>query len=387
MTRKPSSEPLVNIVCTVLFCAYVFLYLLFFQNNMLAYAQYYLSEGATTYNSLIGAVIITSTLLLVSGLTARTIAKNLSVAPALYHLPSLLILASICDINIVEGKQTDVFGYSWVFAILICLLLALANYFAGKAKLRSRDVFSNLLLNLLIIVTMFLGSAFMSNTDEIDHVRLRAEHQIMSGDYEKVEKLYFKRNINTSELTMLKALALAKSGRMGDAFFEQRLVRGSDNLFPSADNKLLMLPSIEIYKTVGGVPAKGMKARRCLEKLEESGKITPAGRDYLYIACLLDRDIDAFAGYFKKHNDSIEVVPKHYAEALAIYDYERGNTPADSLKTDMELAFDGFFAMQKEYPEEALRENALRDKYGKTYWFYYFFTASSAFTQSVSKEN
>ncbi len=387
MTRKSAANPLVNIVCTVLFCAYVFLYLLFFQNDLLAYAQHFLSEGATSYNSFIGAFIITATLLLVSGLTARTIAKHLSVAPALWHLPSLLILASICDINIVEGKQTDVYGNSWIFAILICLLLALANHFAGKTRLRSRNVFSNLLLNLLIIVAMLLGSAFMANTDETDHVRLRAEHLIMSGDYEEVEELYFKRNINTSELTMLKALALAKSERMGDAFFEQRLVRGSANLFPSADNKLLMLPPIEIYKTVGGVPAKGLKARRCLEKLEESGKLTAVGRDYLYVACLLDRDIDAFAGYFKKHNDSIEIVPKHYSEALAIYNYEQGNAPADSLKTEIELAFDGFLAMQKEYPEETLRENALRDKYGNTYWFYYSFTASNAFTQSVSNEN
>ncbi len=387
MIRKSSSsEPLVNIVCTVLFCAYVFLYLLFFQNNMLAYAQYYLSEGATTYNSLIGAVIITSTLLLVSGLTARTIAKHLYIAPALYHLPSLMILASICDVNIVEGNQTDVYGNSWISAILILSLLALANHFVGKMKLRSRDIFSNLWMNLLIMTVMFLLSVSMANTDETDHVRLRAEHLIMRGNYEDVEELYSKRNINTSELTMLKTLALAKSGRIGDAFFEHRVVRGSENLFPSAANKLLMLPSIEIYKTVGGVPAKKMSVRRCLEKLEESGKLRPAGRDYLYIACLLDRDVDTFARYFEKYSDSANVVPKHYAEALTIYDYERGKVSADSLKTEMETAYDDFLA-QKEYPEATLRENALRDKYGDTYWFYYFFTASSAFTQSVSKEN
>ena len=66
-TNHRSADGRVNLMkalCAVLFCGFSFVYLLFYQADMLAVAQHILSGGVTTYNGLIGAIIITLVLML-----------------------------------------------------------------------------------------------------------------------------------------------------------------------------------------------------------------------------------------------------------------------------------------------------------------------------------
>ena len=54
-----------RLLCTVLFLSFTFVYLYFYQADILAVAQHVISNGTTHYNRTIGAVIITVTLWLI----------------------------------------------------------------------------------------------------------------------------------------------------------------------------------------------------------------------------------------------------------------------------------------------------------------------------------
>ena len=82
--KKTGVSSKINLVCSLLFAVFVFLYLLFFQGDLLFYAQHVLSDGMTVYNPLIGAVILTTLALLMSFLSSRTFTRNFSFCPALY---------------------------------------------------------------------------------------------------------------------------------------------------------------------------------------------------------------------------------------------------------------------------------------------------------------
>ncbi len=390
MNKEKSVEIFVSGVCSVIFCAFTFLYLFFFQNDLLAYVQKCLSHGMTVYNALPGAVIITAVLFLLSLLSATVLLRHFSFMPAIYHMPSALVLAIVCDVHIRGDGVSGLYGDKWVGCTVVFVLLLLANFLLRNREIRFINRQKSFLVNLLAIFIIILIAVFTGNTNEADHVRLRSERYIMNDDYEGVIRLVGKHAVNTPEMTMLKAFALAKTGRMGDMFFERNVVKGSENLLPSKDNRLLLMPSMKIFRAIGGVPSEGMSARVFLEKLYGMGKITPVGRNYLYTACLLDRDVEAFAGYFRQDYDTTQYVPKHYAEALEIYRYEHGemhgNDPGHDILKPGDC-FADFLTMKNSTLNDVLRENSVRDVYGGTYWFYYFFTTCNAFTQSVSNEN
>ena len=123
-------------------------------------------------------------------------------------------------------------------------------------------------------------------------------------------------------------------------------------------------------------------------------KLSRARLDYKLIDMLIDRDIDGFASTVQKaYPDSI--MPKHYAEALAIYKKNAPPPPPKEEEKDskkgkkkkkkkeevvvepapdpMLLRLDEFLKMKekKDKPGVALQ---LRREFGKTYWYYYYMT-------------
>ncbi len=387
MTARKGPETGVSILCTLIFGAFIFLYLLFFQCDLLAYAQRSLSGGATSYNAVIGAVIITSVLLLLSLLTSRVFACHFSFAPALWHLPSALALAAVCDIHVKDAGETGVFGNWWIFCIVIFVLLIIANYFVKWAYFRFSSLTQALSVNLLLLLGILLLPVCIGNTDKEDHVRLRAERYVLRGEYGRVQELAHKYKLCTPELTMVRAFALAKNGTLGEEFFEEPVAGGSDNLLPSDANRLLLIPELDVFKTIGGVPGEGISARYCLEKLHATDSIHAGKKDYLLTACLMDRDLDAFADYFREDYDSLAAVPKHYREALFLYCRQHGGAEAMPQIPELEADFDDFQSMLKRGKRADKAGSDIRKTYGNTYWYYFFFTNSNAFAQLVSSEN
>ncbi len=386
--RYPARIP--NVVCTIVFVAFTFLYVYCFQGDMLAYAQYVLAEGATTYNTLVGALIITAVLFLLSMLSASVLSKNLSYLCSLRHVPSLLVLAAMTDINVVHEGEKNVFGYTWLLSLVIFIAVFLLNSF-------SRNIFVSdtgknatvrcLWNNLVLLFVMCFYTVACGNTSKLDHMTIRSEQMMTAGEYEKVNEMLSLSSVNTKELTAVKAFSEANASHLGDNFFRPYITRESSSLLPMRPERMHMFPVDRIYKALGGIPSRGMTIRQYLGIMDHHGTLTPMGKDYLLTACLMDRDLDAFASYCKKWNITADHMPKNFTEAMALYTRLGKDTVSTYRDTAVEADLTRFMQIKKEHPDKTLCENAVRDAYADTYWFYYFFTSSSAFTQSVSSEN
>lgn len=389
MKDNRNSARLENVLCTLVFSAFTFLYLYFFQNDMLAYAQHVLSKGTTVYDPLIGALVITGVLLLLSLLATSALSKRLVCFPALGHLPSVLVLAAMTDIHIVDSGHENVFGYVWLAALLIFALAFVLNSVAGRLVLipTKMTAAKRMFVNLFMLFVLLFFALCCGNTREEDHVTLASERMIAQGEYAKATEIIDKCSANTPELTMLRAFALAKTGQLKDVFFRPNIVRGSGNLLPLHQSELKMLPASTIQRALGGIPSEGLTVKSYLEIMDRMERLTPVGRDYLLTAYLVDKDLEAFVEHFQKWGLTAADATGNCAEALVLYAHMKGNNVTGIAFAEKEKAWNDFQAMKKKPSGKTLRENALRKTYGDTYWFYYFFTSSSAFSQSVSSEN
>ncbi len=120
--------------------------------------------------------------------------------------------------------------------------------------------------------------------------------------------------------------------------------------------------------------------------MAKKGCLTSVGRDYLLTACLMDKDLDTFMRHYKDWGYPTTDATGNYGEALVLYAHMKGNECDSITVPQKEKDWNDFLATKKRLSDKTLQESALRKAYGNTYWFYYFFTSSTAFTQSVSSE-
>lgn len=367
----------INKVCALIFLVFTFLYLLFFQDDMLFYAQHVLSDGVTVYNPLIGAIILTTLIFLVSFISSKTFTRNFSFLPALHYMPSALMIAALTDIRIVEEGNENVFGKVWIVSIILYALLAIVNVIIKGLPLNKthfsptglmRSIAGNMFV-MLFITTLMVA---LGNTDELDHFRLRGEMLLKQQRFEEAVELGKVQKVCSEQFTMMRAYALGETNEIGERFFEYPVVGNANSLLPSKNNALLILPSIDLYRFIGGVPAPGMDARECIRLLVKRNKLNNKARDYKYLSRLLDRDLDGFVGYLKKDSVSVDSLPKHYREALTLYSHLHSAPALKFSSPEMDTDFEDFQDVIKKNPNKVLRENALRDSYGNTYWFYYY---------------
>ncbi len=172
MARRTSIDRFTEGVCTIIFGAFAFLYLYMYQGRLLAAVQHYLSRGVTTYNYLVGAIIITVLLLLLSLLTATLVRRSFRFLPAIYHLPSCLALGVLTDFRLSTSPNVPTFGHSWVVAIALLVVLAIATMMMRGNFIRYKDPLQGLLANLFTLLVCLLLGVSMGNTTHADHQRL-----------------------------------------------------------------------------------------------------------------------------------------------------------------------------------------------------------------------
>ena len=98
-----------------------------------------------------------------------------------------------------------------------------------------------------------------------------------------------------------------------------------------------------------------------------------AACDYLLTACLLDKNLNQFALIVRQLYADIRSLPKHYREALILYTHLRSN-PVIIYKDDvLDADFKDFQELDKKFSDKNMQRNAVRQVYGNTYWYYYFF--------------
>ena len=115
---KNDSTVTVKAASAVVFAVFTFLWLYFFQADVLFYGQHVLSGGVTTYNRTVGAVLITLLLWLLQ-LGVYCLTRLSKKAYALTFFPSMLLLAMMTSIRV--GEE-DLLSSYWCW--LVPLLLA-----------------------------------------------------------------------------------------------------------------------------------------------------------------------------------------------------------------------------------------------------------------------
>lgn len=355
--RKNISTAAVKAVSAVVFCIFTFFYLYSYQADVIYAVQHVLSDGDTTYNTLVGAVLITLTLQVLQVVIISFMRVSHS-AVALTWFPSFLILTVITD---ADPKLETLFSFgnwTWVAPLLLVAWFLLTwaitktenfDTRASSTPFLSRQMWVNCLAMLL----MMLFTCSFSNSDDVFHYRVQTERYIRDGDYESALRCGKNSAANDSSLTMLRAYALSCEGRLADSLFVYPVCGGSRMLLPDGiTTRSLTIPPQDI--------------RRHYRQPKSSV-------DYWLMSLLLDKRIDDFARSVGRYYKIDINLPRHYREALVLYAHIRSNPVYVYHETVMDADYKDMTDLAHSVPDPLERESKVRDAYGNTYWCYYFY--------------
>lgn len=375
--RRGNDAATATTVCGVVFCVFSFTYLFFYQGNLLAMEQHVLSHGITQYNKLLGAVIITLVLQLLQ-LGFDTVTRHCIKQPALTYLPSALLLAVISDVS----PEVDS-GYSlgkWVWLAPLLLILYAFVAYASASVLANNDGISHksqaciMWENMIIMGGLMTFVCCTANSNRIFHQRMQMENLIYKKKYEEAANVIVGKTDRDSSLTMLRAYALSKTGAMAEKLFEYPLKGGSDALLPGYGAKCMLLNSEEMYRNVARPLKQSIRPLGYLQWMQKHGYVKNALRDYLLCAYLLDKRIDDFARELAKDKDlSRKHLPKHYREALVLYNHLRSNPIIVYHNDVMDADYNDMMSTIKNLTESKEKRTQTIASYENTYWFYYIY--------------
>lgn len=349
MTRHQDSTAITRVACAILFIVFTYVYLRFYQADVLAMAQHILSDGVTSYQRDVGAVLLTLILsLLAWGVYALTKLKDYT--HALVYFPSFLLLAFITSPNEPMNHEVSYGPWAWILPLSLgvyILLVIFAKKYGELFKVGKEDVFHSpvVWINLGQILLMFVMVMLICNHQDVFHYRMRMESLMIKGDYRSALRVG-RRSLDTdSSLTMLRIACLEKTDKLGERLFTYPLEGRS-----------------------AAMQANGTSVRTVMWKDNRKRHTI----DYMLTKFLLDKDIDGFAKRIRKcYQLDSAYVPKHFREALVLYTHMRGNPSVVYHDNVMDADFQDYQALAKSFADSVMRANALRDTYGNTYWYYY----------------
>lgn len=387
MAQKNKNGTLVmRMACAIFFLLFTFFYLYDYQPDVLAATQHVLSHGATHYNRIIGAVIITAVLWMVQ-LVVYAVTRLSKRGHALTYLPSLMLLGILCDVSpdIVNGHYIG--NWIWAFPLLM-LAYAFVVWVVRQLETiempeLSPGLFSRTTwINMLQMIVLAFIACGIGSSDEVFHYRMKMEDCIISHDFTRAETVGANEEKTDSSLTMLRIWALSERHQLADKIFSYPLVGGSNAMLPNGKSvKLLMAPEREIYKMLGVRFKQQLSPIVYLRQAHKKHYATKTAHEWLLCACLLDRDLDGFVRELPKYYNINGHLPKSFREALVLYTHLRQNPRYVYHSTVMDADYDDFIEMGRaSKPDEKFAN--LKDNYGKTYWFYYYSTSPA--TRSLS---
>lgn len=370
--------------CAIVFIIFAFLWLYRFQADILAAFQHVMSGGRTQYNRLLGAVLITG-LLQVLQLLVYTVFRLTNRGHALTYFPSMLCLALISAIN-TNIAQSFAWGFWW---ILIPLALAawvavslVVRYIQNVEPDKDTKIFFSrpMWINMLVMVFMMFGVAWVGNTNAVFHYRMQAESCLLRGDYKGALEAGWESLESDADLQMIRMYAMARRGELGERLFHYPIVGGSNTMLPiSGASHFVLYPVDSLYHAFGARPAHPMLPTTYLKALD--GKTSSADRagialDYELCGLLIDRKLDDFVALLQHYptgGDSLDTsrLPLHYREALTLYNHLRRHPAIIYRNPVMEEDYRNLRELEQKYPDATERRGKVEDWYGHTYWYYY----------------
>lgn len=368
-----------SIVSAVVFCTFSFVYLFYYQDDLLTMEQHVLSKGLTHYNRFLGATIITAILYL-AHVGIDTATRRCSKHPALTYFMPAMALAIMTDINPDVDKEFSFGKWLWLMPLLTVVYAAvtfvsaqlLANNDGPSHKSGARIIWENM----LIMASFFLFICGTANTDRIFHQRMRIERLIDEGKFKEALNVGKGSYAPTdSSTTMLRVYALSKTNSLGETLFEYRIKGGSKSLLPNGTSvKTMLYSDTLVFHHVAEMSKQKMPPMVYLKWMKKHGWAKAPLEDYLLAGYLLDKNIDGFAREFKASKyTGKKVLPKHFKEALVLYCHIRSNPVVKIHDEVMEADYQDFMNIIKNTPDKRQRKFCIQTNYANTYWFYYWF--------------
>ena len=377
LTDKKNGTIVTQTVCAVLFTVFSFLWLYWFQADVLYVAQHVLSRGHTHYNRLVGALLIIGVLMFLQQIVMAVVRLRRR-THALTYFPSMLVLAYITDVE--QALQHGFSRWTWLLPVLLVLwggMVWLAKQMMPfdvekqPTGLLSRRVW----INTLLMALMMLGVAALANTHAVFHFRAHAEVALLHNDFDEALRVGRRSHETDASLTMLRAYALARQGLMGERLFEYPVAGKGKDLMPFADSssKLLVMKADSLYRCCGAMPVGVKTAKRYFYLLEKDSLATKAVADYRLCGMLIDRKIDEFARTITRYYGIGDALPRHYREALTLYTHLRSQPVAVYKHAVLDEDWADMQKLKSKYPDEKERKNRVAERYFGSYWYYYFY--------------
>lgn len=369
-----NSTTVTTTVCAIVFCLFTFVYLYFYQADILSVSQHILSGGVTHYNRMIGALLITLVLFLLQ-IGINMLTRLRSGRYALTYFPSLLSLAIITSGSCHMAESFSFGVWTWLLPLLL-LFWGLGIYAAIKIPYghkSSEGLFSkSMWINLMSLCGMFLFVGIAGNSNDVFHYRMRIENCLIDKQYDKALTVGSRADATDSTLTMLRAYALAQQGLLGEKLFTYPVEGTSSSIIPMTfGTHCLMYPVDSLYKFLGARPLSTQSTGEYLQALYKCKKATPIVKDYVLCGYLLDRNLDLFAKTLPRFYHVDDNMPKHYREALILYNHLRSNPFVVYHNNVMDTDFNDLQALEKQYSTYEERKQAVFNQYSETYWWYY----------------
>lgn len=349
-----------------------FCYLFFLQGEILAEAQFVYSKGVTSYDILIGAIIITVILQIVQWIVSM-LSRLPSRAHALSYLPSMLLLAMLTDVN-EEAIEHFSFG-AWVW-VTPCILVAyiLLVIFVKKVdhdnSVDSRGIKSQIYPNFVILFLLILCVGAIPQTTDVYHYELKTERLILAKDYEGAAAVGKKSLRATARLTQLRMYALSKQDLLAENLFDYPQYYGSKGLLDIADTSSLeRFTTQDICFHLGAFCGKSIQTADRYYRLMLGDSIcNQHTADYYLCSLLLDKKLPEFLRQLPRYydlSDSIayESLPRAYREALL--------QTGKKTDFDTDARFRDYNELKASLKDETERINKTHREFGNTYWWYY----------------
>ena len=229
-------------------------------------------------------------------------------------------------------------------------------------------------LNLLQMTVMMLGVVLVGNTNAVFHYSTHMEVALMNDDVDEALRVG-NRSLETNErLTMLRAYALSKKGKLADGLFGYPVKGTSETLLPM-QLKPQLLPEDSIWKHLGARCAKTVNSEFYYERMERDTLGTSAMADYRLCGYLMNRDLNSFVRVLPRYyevSDSV-VLPRHYKEALVLYQHLTAHPLIVYHDAVLAEDWNNLQQLKVKYSKEPERRYRIFDNYQKSYWYYYYY--------------
>lgn len=384
-TNKNNSATAIRAVCAILFVAFATHYIYTVQGDVLAMLQHSLSGGATHYDRRIGCVIIVGVAFALSWLTACVVRLPARVH-ALIYVPASLLLGLLTAVDADgQGQAAARWGWTAVGALLLAVypfvVRTARDYQPFLTPQRGNAFLSHpWWTNAVCLVITCLATAAIGNNSRTLHIRLAVERHVVEHDYAAALATGRPEYDNDASLTMLRAIALAHTGGLGDSLFTYNISRPASLLPVGGDDKprFLLADPYAAWQAIGFVPRTQHETEDVILRRELSRHSCPtlrreAATHLLLCHYLIQKDLPAFARELCRHYKAGDTLPRHYAEAMAIATAHLPQYAGTfTLPPDVMADYRDMLAVLRSTNDTTLRAARLRDTFFGTYWCYYF---------------